>query len=173
MNSFVYKRISKEDDMQVRDLIKRVYKNIENKDFFILWTEEQMDRFFDENYSILFGAYDANKLIAMVQIFMPPEVESEYYDILDIKKPDSMCELGGFLVYEEYRQKGIMSELSKAAMDYFSTLNYEYIISTIHPNNIASRKVVSKLGFEYIKDLTTQSGFLRSLYFKENQKTSV
>ncbi len=45
MNNFVYKRIPREDDMQVRALNKRVYKNIENKDFFILWTEEQMDAF--------------------------------------------------------------------------------------------------------------------------------
>lgn len=172
MAKFVYKRIFKEDDQRVRDLVRVVYDNIPRKDFLIPWTEEQMNRFFDEEYSVLFGAYDGDNLIAMTQIFMPREIEMEYYDILNIKEQDSICELGGFLVYDEYRGRGVMSELSKVTMDYFKTLEYPYIISTIHPDNIASNKIALKLGFSLVKVLTTQSGFLRNLYFQENRKTS-
>jgi len=73
MNNFVFKRISKEDEKQVRDLVNNVFENLEREDFLIPWTEEQMDRFFDEDYSFLLGAYDNNKLIAMTQIFTQRE----------------------------------------------------------------------------------------------------
>lgn len=168
MNNFVFKRVFKEDEKQVRDLVNNVFENIERKDFLIPWTEEQMDRFFDEDYSFLLGAYDNNKLIAMTQIFTQREIEQEYYDILNIPKSKIICELGGFLVLPEYRNKGIMTKLSKMSCELINELNFDYIISTIHPENIASNKIVQKLGFELYDTLTTQSGFLRNLYWKKS-----
>lgn len=55
-------------------------------------------------------------------------------------------------------------------MDYFKNLDYDYIISTVHPENEASNKIVQKLGFQLYTTLTTQSGFLRALYWKKNSK---
>lgn len=167
MNDFVFKRIFKEDEKQVRTLVNNVFKNLEREDFLIPWTEEQMDRFFNTDYSFLLGAYDGNKLIAMSQIFTPREIEEEYYDILNISKSKSICELGGFLVLPEYRNKGIMTKLSEMSCELVNELNFDYIISTVHPENIASNKIVQKLGFELYDTLTTQSGFLRNLYWKK------
>ena len=168
MGNFELKKIEKEDEKQVRYLVDTVFSNLERKDFLIPWTEEQMNRFFDEDYSILFGAYENNKLIAMCQIFTPKEIEEEYYDILNISKSKSICELGGALVLPEYRKKGIMTNLSAIAMDYFNNSDFDYIIATAHPKNIASNKIVRKLGFELYDTLTTQSGYLRCLYWKKN-----
>lgn len=168
MNDFVFKRIFKEDEKQVRTLVNNVFKNLEREDFLIPWTEEQMNRFFNTDYSFLLGAYDDNKLIAMSQIFTPREIEEEYYDILNISKSKSICELGGFLVLPEYRNKGIMTRLSEMSCELVNELNFDYIISTVHPENIASNKIVQKLDFELYVTLTTQSGFLRNLYWKKS-----
>ncbi len=167
MSNFIFQKIPKEDEKQVRNLVNTVFENLEREDFLIPWTEEQMNRFFDEEYSILFGAYDNGKLIAMCQIFTPREIEEEYYDILNISKAKSICELGGFLVLPEYRRKGIMTTLSTITMSCFNKLNFDYIISTVHPENITSNKIVQKLGFELYIVLTTQSGYLRNLYWKK------
>ena len=126
-----------------------------------------MNRFFDNNYSFLLGAYDGNKLVAMCQIFTQKEIEEEYYDILNISKSKTICELGGFLVLPEYHNKGIMTKLSEDTYDLVKKLNFDYVISTIHPENIASNKIVQKLGFLLYTTLTTQSGFLRNLYWKK------
>lgn len=168
MNSFEFKRICKKDEKQVTTLVNNVFKNLEREDFLIPWTEEQMDRFFDEDYSFLLGAYDGNKLIAMSQIFTPREIEEEYYDILNISKSKSICELGGFLVLSEYRNRKIMTKLGEMSCELINELNFDYIISTVHPENIASNKIVQKLGFELYDTLTTQSGFLRNLYWKKS-----
>lgn len=167
MNDFVFKRIFKEDEKQVRTLVNNVFENLVREDFLIPWTEEQMGRFFNTDYSFLLGAYDDNKLIAMSQIFTPREIEEEYYDILNVSKSKSICELGGFLVLPEYRNKGIMTKLSEMSCELVNELNFDYIISTVHPENIASNKIVQKLGFELYDTLTTQSGFLRNLYWKK------
>lgn len=67
MNNFIFKKIPQKDEKQDRNLLN-IISEIEIEDFFIPWTEEQINRFFDEDYSILFGAYDNDKLIAMCQI---------------------------------------------------------------------------------------------------------
>lgn len=160
MNNYVFKRIYKKDEEQVRSLVNSVFESLERKDFLIPWTEEQMDRFFDEDYSFLLGAYDNNKLVTMSQIFTPREIEEEYYDILNISKSKRICELGGFLVLLEYRNRGIMTKLSEMSCKLANDLNFDYIISTVHPENVVSNKIVQKLGFELYVTLTTQSGFL-------------
>jgi len=147
--------------------VNNVFENLEREDFLIPWTEEQMNHFFDEDYSFLLGAYDNNKLIAMTQIFTQREIEQEYYDILNVSKSKSICELGGFLVLSEYRNKGIITKLSEMSCELINELNFDYIISTVHPENIASNKIVQKLGFELYDTLTTQSDFLRNLYWKK------
>lgn len=167
--NIIYKKIPAKDDSQVRNLINIVFESLEREDFLIPWTEEQMNRFFNEEYSILFGAYDNEKLIAISQIFTPKEIEEEYYDILKIPKLNGICELGGFLVLPEYRQKGIMTNLAIMTMDYFNGLKYDYIISTVHPENKASNKIVKKLGFELYDTLMTQSGYLRALYWRKGK----
>ncbi len=167
MRDFIFKEIPKDDEKQVSDLVSTVFKNLEREDFLIPWTKEQMNRFFDNNYSFLLGAYDGNKLVAMCQIFTQKEIEEEYYDILNISKSKTICELGGFLVLPEYHNKGIMTKLSEDTYDLVKKLNFDYVISTIHPENIASNKIVQKLGFLLYTTLTTQSGFLRNLYWKK------
>jgi len=170
MNGFTFKKIPNTDKEQVQNLVNTVFKTLENPDFLIPWTNEQMNRFFNEDYSILFGAYDGDLLIAMTQIFTPREIEEEYYDILNIPKTNTICELGGFLVLPEYRKKKVMTHLSKIAYDYFKQLDFDYVICTCHPENIVSNKVAKNLEFKFYGTLTTQSGFLRSLYYKENDK---
>lgn len=103
----------------------------------------------------------------MCKIFIPREIEEEYYDILNIPKSKSICELGGALVLPEYRKKEIMTNLSIITMDYFNNLNFDYIISTAHSENIPSNKIVRKLGFELYVTLTTQSGYVHCLYWKK------
>lgn len=171
MNNLIFKKIYKEDDKQVRNLIDIVFQNLERKDFLIPWTEEQMNRFFNDDYSLLFGAYDGNKLIAISQIFTPKEIEEEYYNILNIPKSKSICELGGFLVLPEYRNNGIMTNLCKILCELANDFKFDYIISTVHPENIISNKIVQKFDFELYDIITTESGYLRNLYLKKLKET--
>lgn len=164
--NYTYKRISEKDKNQVYNLVDIVY-SLERKDFLIPWTKEQLDRFFDEEYSYLYGAYDGDKLIAMTQLFTTKEIEDSYYDILNIERTKSICEVGGFLVFVSYRNQGIMSKLAKMQYDLSINLGYDYIISTAHPDNIESNKILKKIGLELIDTIETESGYLRNVWVKK------
>lgn len=165
MHDFIFKRINHTDEKEVRDLVRNVFGTLERKDFLIPWTEEQMNRFFDDDYSLLYGAYDDNKLIAISQLFTEKEIEEEYYDILNVDKSKSMCELGGFLVLIPYRNKGIMTKLSEMQYELAKKSGFDYIISTAHPDNIESNKILQKLKLNLFGTITSQSGYLRNLYW--------
>lgn len=59
----------------------------------------------------------------------------------------------GFHLRKKYWHQGIGYEAGKAMSSYgFNVLKAKEIIAGHHPNNIASKKVLLKLGFEYIGD---------------------
>lgn len=94
---------------------------------------------------------------------------NDYYDVLNIEKTSKLCELGGALVSVEprYRNKGIMTSLSKKLCEVASQEGYDYIIATAHPDNIASNKILPKLEMKLFSTITTSSGYLRNVYCKD------
>ncbi|HIC8643118.1 GNAT family N-acetyltransferase [Elizabethkingia meningoseptica] len=59
----------------------------------------------------------------------------------------------GFRFFEHYWNKGFATESAKACIDYgFNTLHLKTIIGRAMKENIASVKVLEKIGLEYSKD---------------------
>lgn len=76
---------------------------------------------------------------------------------------NKIAELGGYLVKEEYRKKGIMKKLETILINEAKQLNIEYIVATVHPENIASNKATQYTGAKIVK--TTNIGqYLRNIY---------
>ena len=117
---------------------------------------------FDDRKVIVYGAYDNNKLVGTAQLYF-----SEYYvekikQILSLNS-NSVAELGGALVLKEYRNKGIMKELSKRLIEEAKNKKYEYIVITVHPENIASNKAFSYTGAK-VKQTVNLGEYLRNIY---------
>ena len=162
-----FKKIEESDKIQVFKLIDTVINDLDRKEFFIPYSEEEKKEFFNNNYSHLYGGYDGNKLVAMSQLIVDNESIEEYYDILNIKKSENICELAGYLVLKEYRKKGIMTKLSKMIYKLASELEFDYAIATAHPENISSNIVLKKTGLELFDTIITSSGYLRNIYLKK------
>ena len=47
----------------------------------------------------------------------------------------------------EYRRKGIMKDLQKLLISEAKKLDYDYLVVTAHPQNIASNKTILKEDF--------------------------
>ena len=78
-----------------------------------------------------------------------------------------VCELGGNLVLPKYRGNGITTTLQKMEIELAKKLEFDYIISMAHPNNIGSCKTLEKVGLEFVKETRLSNGFLRKLYMKK------
>ncbi|MBQ6992595.1 MAG: GNAT family N-acetyltransferase [Clostridia bacterium] len=159
----IYKKISVDNRQELIELMENVLNKLERKEFFIPFTDDELEEIFQENKTISYGAFDNEKLIGTAQLYL------EGWDCInEIKKEinlvsDKVVEIGGYLVLEEYRNKGIMKELEKILIKEAKENNYEYIIITVHPDNLPSNKAVESTGAKIVK--TTKFGeYLRNIY---------
>ena len=163
----VYKKIEKDDKEQLLNLIDVVLKGLTNPDFFIPYAQWELDNIFDEvNYACLHGAYDGNKLVAMGQLYVSQNMLAELKKELGLNEY-KVCELGGNLVLPEYRRQGIATNLELLNLNLAKDSGFDYIVATVHPDNINSRKAIEKIKMDFIKETTLSNGFLRRLYLKK------
>lgn len=168
--TITYKKICNEDDWQVRKLIKSVLEQLENKDFFIPISEEELTELYNEKICILYGAYDADKLVAIAKLDL-----NNKYDVTELKhclniEKYQVAELGRYLCLPEYRRNGIMKNLQKILIDEAIKLNYDYLVVTAHPENIASNKTILNEEFELKNTKILSNGFYRNIYLKDIKK---
>jgi len=72
----------------------------------------------------------------------------------------------GFRIFRKYWNKGFASEAAKACLDYgFNHLGFEKIIGRVVNANIASIKVLEKLGMKFWKNDTCH-GFENARYYQ-------
>lgn len=102
----------------------------------------------------------------MAQLYVSQDMLEDFkkeFDLTEYK----VCELGGNLVLPEYRGLGITTKLQTLEMNLAKELNFDYIISMAHPDNVASCKTLEKIGLEFVKETKLSNGFLRRLYMKK------
>ncbi len=162
-----YKRILSNDNEQVKKLIATVLGNLENKDFFIPISEDELKNIYNDDVCILYGAYDKDKLVAMAKLDL-----NDQYDVVELKQCLNLenyqvAELGRYLCLSEYRRKGIMKDLQKILINEAKKLNYDYLVVTAHPQNIASNKTILKENFELKISKILSKGFYRNIYLKD------
>lgn len=157
-----YREIRLEEKQQLKELIDMVLKNLERKEFFIPFTEQDLEDMFNKNKVITYGAYDEEKLVGTAQLFFDESYTTEIKEMLNIDS-NKIAEFGGYLVLKEYRNKGIMKHLEDILILKLKEMDYEYAIITVHPDNIASNKATEYTGAKIVK--TTNLGdYLRNIY---------
>jgi len=117
---------------------------------------------FDKEKIITYGAFDGDKLVGTAQLFLDEKYITDIKEILNMRN-NKIAELGGYLVLEEYRNKGIIKHLEDILILKLKEMNYEYAVITVHPDNIASNKATEYTGAKIAK--TTNLGqYLRNIY---------
>ena len=69
--------------------------------------------------------------------------------------------------FVDYDKTDFQKEFFIRQLDLAKELNFDYIISMAHPDNIASCKTLEKIGLDFVKETTLSNGFLRKLYMKK------
>lgn len=143
-------------------LINEVLDSLERKDFFMPFTAKELEDICNNDKILTFGAYDNEKIVGMAQLYIDQSYVSEIKNILNIKS-DKVAELGGYLVLANYRNKGIMKKLETILIKEAKKLKYEYIVITVHPENIASNRATEYTGAKIVK-VTKFGEYLRNIY---------
>ena len=156
--------MKEKDKEQLFHLIEIVLGGLEDKEYFIPYEQWELDSMFDEeNYAPLYGAYDGDKLVGMAQLYVSQDMLADFKKEFELENY-TVCELGGNLVLPEYRGNGITTKLQTMELELAKKLNFDYIISMAHPNNVSSCKTLERVGLKFVKETTLSNGFLRKLY---------
>ena len=89
--------------------------------------------FDDVNYAYLYGAYDGDKLVGMMQLYVSQDMVADLKKELELSEC-KVCELGGALVLPEYRGFGIAIKLGLLCVELAKELGFDHIIAAAHPN---------------------------------------
>ena len=158
-----FKKITEDYKEQLFKLVDIVLGNIP-EGHFIPYEQWEIDSMFDEvNYAPLLGAFDGDKLVGMAQLYVSQEMMAGFKKDFELEDY-TVCELGGNLVLPEYRGQGITTTLQKMLVEKARELNFDYVISMAHPDNIASCKTLEKVGLKFYKTMSVANGFYRNLY---------
>mgnify|MGYP002423808280 CR=1 FL=1 len=164
MSEIIYKEIEKKDKAKILDLMDNVINSLERPEFYFIGDKKkELQRMFDLEYVYNLGAYDSEKLVGITQLYVDQEDLKEYIDILRLTKY-KVCDLGSALVLKEYRNRGIMQNLIKMQIEKAINLKFNYVIATVHPENIPSNTVFKKSGFSIKKKCIVNNQYLRNLY---------
>ncbi len=159
-----FKIVEENDREQFLNLVNHVLSNLDNKDYFIPYSNDEYDSMiYNKNYATIFGAYHKNKLVGVSVVIFDKKYMEEEKPLYDISSTN-ICELGGNLVLPEYRGLKIASFLQKLSIEYAIKKKFEYVIAMAHPDNIKGCKTLEGAGLNYLKTLKLQSGYLRNLY---------
>lgn len=160
-----YREVRESDSDQLFSLIDKVLKPLERKEFFIDYTQWELDNMFNKEYAYLHGAYVGETLVGTSQLFCNQDLLQEYAEILKMTDK-KICEVGGNLVLPDYRGNQIMTHLIQLQYNLAIELGFEVIVSTVHPDNIGSVKALQRLGLEFVTQETVHEHYLRDLYYK-------
>ena len=157
-----YRKIDKDYKEDLIELINTVLNNLERKEFFIPFTDKEIEEMFNPENTILYGAFDDDKLVGTAQLYLQESYVEDIKKVINLEDK-KVVELGGYLILEDYRHKGIMKKLESILINEAKGKDYEYIVITVHPDNVASNKVVETTGAKIVK--TTKLGdYLRHIY---------
>ena len=162
----VYKKVVPSDREQTLRLIESVIKGLKDPDFFIPYEQWELDSLFDDkNYAVLYGAYDGNKLVAIMQLYVNPDMVDDLKKELGLAKY-KVCELGGALVLPEYRGRGVAIKLGLLCVNLAKESGFDYVVAAAHPENRSSWASIER-EVDCVKETVLPNGFYRKLYIKK------
>ena len=90
--------------------------------------------------------------------------ESQKQVQLEDKK---IAEAGRVMCHTEYRGKGVATLLMAELIKYSKTLDLDFLLSTVHPQNEPSQRLVKKFGFKKVGSIIKSKSYERDILTKE------
>lgn len=157
------RKLQVHDKQQLDALLKDVEGHLAQPEFWLPVQQEAYDHFFDSAWTYFAGVFDDGKLIGAAALFFNEFEWGQSKKLLNLTT-NSIAEFGRAMVQHNFRGKGVMGALSAHLLECARSLNIEYMVATVHPNNIASQKVLQKMGLEKQAECVKECGYARSVY---------
>lgn len=151
------------DKTQLENLITIIEDNLEHKDFWLPINQTSREHFFDDTWTEFYGMFDNCRLIGASALFYNKHEFGE--SLAQLNAPlVSVAEIGRSMVHPQYRGNNILYQINTELLNIAKERELEYILATIHPQNIPSQCSFKKLGFEKKCTYTKSNKFVRDIF---------
>ncbi|WP_151866397.1 GNAT family N-acetyltransferase [Alkaliphilus serpentinus] len=156
MERLILKRIGLEYIDELLSMQLEIYHQLEDKDIFVMDTEDEMRRGLKEGGYVIGVFNEANQLVGYRYASYPRQEERNLGRDIGLvdDELDSVLQLETTIVKPEYRGSKLQRKTFNSLMDYLSKdedKEAKYLVCTISPFNLPSLKNMLKCGFEIKK----------------------
>ncbi|MCR5273103.1 MAG: GNAT family N-acetyltransferase [Lachnospiraceae bacterium] len=146
-SDLVIRKLDMTDEPSLERLIDVVESNLNDRRLWLPISNASKEHFFDETWTVFYGAFDKDELIGTVGLFLNENEYGESQKEIHFEKY-KIAEIGRIMCHPDYRRKGITSKIMKEMMDYATQFELDALLATAHPQNTASQKLLAKYGFK-------------------------
>lgn len=159
------------DEDSLSTLIEKIESALINKEFWLPINDTSRTHFLDKKWTRFYGAFENGELIGASALFLNHHEFGESLSQLDevTTMPDEVAEIGRAMVLPIYRGKNLLLDINRHVVEEAVRLEKKYLIATIHPDNIPSRKSFEKLGMQKRLTYTKSCGYVRDIYLMKLQ----
>ena len=162
----VLKHLSKAEEHPLNLLIQDVEATLPDEKFWLPITETSKAHFFDDEWTYFLGAFVYDELVGAAALFFDENEWGESREKLGIQST-SIAEFGRAMIRSDFRSKGIMSMIAAELVRVAKGRPVDYLLATVHPNNVPSQKTVTRMGMQKADFYVKNGGFERDIFLRE------
>lgn len=170
MKDFVIRKYITEDKAPVYNLIREVWQEIPIKEWFAVDDDSYLDTVLKDKHTWIIEAVEANSdLLVAVFVLVFPESGTDNLGMdieLDEKEQCKVVHMDIAATISQFRGYGLQHRMMDYAEQLLKTVGAKYLMCTIHPENVFSRRNVEKLGYKCVKTGLKYGGLPRCTYLK-------
>ena len=148
-------------------LSEAVYNKLENKEWYIPMSQENMKTALKNEVFTVVGAIKDGVLAGVSLIDRTREEFAQLSEVAGVGAGKKGAELGACMVLPEYRGNNLMHLMNVELVKLARQSGIEYLVATAHPDNIASNTSLVKLGFKKQAQIIRDGHYLRNSYYME------
>lgn len=165
---FIIRKARMEDLNAIMEIMEEGKNKIKNKEWFVADDKEYVKNHLEKQGFCVVAETEEQEIAGFFLIkFLKEEDEithSLFYDKEKIKKTAVM---DSAVVKTEYRGNSLQYKMLKTAEKMLDKKQYQYLICTIHPDNVASLRSMQKNGFIVKQRTKCYGGLLRYILEKD------
>ena len=166
----IFKKATTNDSHLISETMKRIHKNMENKDLYVIDSEEFIRESIDGIHGFGLLAIENDILAGYFIVRFPAFDEKEHlgdYIGLDTEQKKLSVYMDSAAVLPEFRGQGLQNRMLTECENLLAETIYKHALSTISPHNTASLRSLIKNGYKVVKTAKLYEGLERNILYKE------
>ena len=158
-----YRYLKSTDADQLEDLIALVENNLPDERWWVPIRPIIREHFFDREWIRFIGCFDGERLVAAAGLFLHEEAFRTSAEAAGLD-PAVVAEVGRCMVRPSRRGENLMLSMSGQLKDSARAHGREWLIAAVHPDNVAGRRSLERLGMEEKAEVVEAGIYPRAIY---------